>query len=326
MARVAVVGAGVMGLATGRALARAGHEVVVRERFRLGHDRGSSHGRSRIVRLAYADPEWVALAREAMDGWRALERESGERLLELDGLLEVVTDLAESSAAGLDALGIPWERLDAAEAERRFPVRVPERSFAVFQAEAGIVRADRALRAFAEGLDVREEAPVESLDDVEGDAVVVAAGSWVNDLVEPPLPVRVTRETVCYFRLDHDGAVPAVVSFRPDTTGHDFYALADPVHGLKVGAHHAGAETDPDVPGEPDPRIVERIADWAGAHFDLAAPEPVAAESCLYTTMPDERFVLERRGRVVVCSACSGHGFKFAPVIGARAAALAVGA
>ena len=326
MAAVTIVGAGVMGLATARALARSGHDVVVRERFRLGHDRGSSHGRSRIVRLAYADPEWIALAREAMEGWRALEAEAGERLLELDGLLEVVTDLSESSVAGLDALGVPWERLDAGEVERRFPVRVPEGAFAVFQAEAGIVRADRALAAFAQGLDVRERSPVESLDEVEGDAVVVAAGSWVNELVEPPLPVRVTRETVCYFRLEHEGPVPAVVSFRADTQGHDFYALADPVHGLKVGAHHAGAEVDPDVPGDPDPRLVERIAGWTREHFRLAEPEPVEVQTCLYTTTPDERFVIERRGRVVVCSACSGHGFKFAPVVGARAAALAVGA
>jgi sarcosine oxidase len=324
MARVAVVGAGVMGLATARALARAGHHVVVHEQFRLGHDRGSSHGRSRIFRLAYAEGEWVRLAQEALAGWRALEQQAGERLLELDGLLEVVADLSDSSAAGLDAAGVPWERLSAAEAERRFPVKVPEGSFAVFQAEAGIVRADRALAAFAAGLDVREESPVESVDELDADAVVVAAGSWVNDLVDPPLPVRVTRETVCYFRLD-ERPVPAVVSFRPDTHGHDFYALADPVHGLKVGAHHAGAEADPDVPGEPDPALVGRIAAWTRERFRLADPDPVDAHSCLYTTTPDERFVIERRGRVVVCSACSGHGFKFAPAIGARAAALAAG-
>lgn len=324
MARVAVVGAGVMGLATARALVRGGHDVVVHERFRHGHDRGSSHGRSRIFRLAYADPEWVRLAQEALAGWRELEREAGDELLVLDGLLEIVTALEESSAPTLERLGVPWERLPADEAERRFPVRMPAGSFAVLQPEAGIVRADRALAAFADGLDVREGSAVRSVDELDADAVVVTAGGWVNELVDPPLPVRVTRETICYFRLD--APVPAVVSFKPDTHGHDFYALADPVHGLKVGAHRAGPETDPNEPGEPSPELVERIAAWAGEVFRLADPEPVEADSCVYTTTADERFVLERRGRVVVGSPCSGHGFKFAPAIGTRLAALAAAA
>lgn len=321
--RVAVVGAGVMGLAAAHALVRAGHDVVVHERFRLGHDRGSSHGRSRIFRLAYADADWVRLAQEALAGWRELEAESGEELLVLDGLLEIVTSLEESSAPTLEACGVPWERLEGAEAERRFPVQVPASSFAVLQPEAGIVRADRALAAFARGVEVREGSRVRSVDELDADIVVVTAGGWVNDLVEPPLPVRVTRETVCYFRLA--GPVPAVVSFNPDTRGHDFYALADPVHGLKVGAHHAGPETEPDEPAEPSPELVERITAWANDVFRLDDPTPVAAETCIYTTTVDESFVLERRGRVVVGSPCSGHGFKFAPAIGRRLAALAAG-
>jgi len=322
---IAVVGAGVMGLATAHALAREGREVVVYERYRLGHDHGSSHGRSRIFRLAYAEPEWVRLAQEALAGWRALEAEAGDALLELSGLVELVADLGESSAVALDSCGVPWERLAAAEAERRWPVRVPPPAFAVLQPEAGIVRADRALAAFARGLDVREEAPVRSLEELDADVVVVTAGGWVNELVSPPLPVRVTRETVCYFRLDDERPVPAVVTFRADAHGHDVYALPDPLHGLKVGAHHAGPETDPNEPAEPDPALVERIAAWTARHFQLADPEPVEAQTCIYTTTADERFVLERRGRVVVGSACSGHGFKFAPAIGARLARLATG-
>src|SRR5438093_10994752 len=145
-----------MGLATARALRRRGHDVVVYEQFEIGHARGSSHGRSRIFRLAYAEDEYVRLAQEAFGLWRKLEAESGETLLELYGLVEIVQTLEESTAHTLDRCGVTWERLEGAEAERRYPIHVPEGSFVVVQPEAGIVRADRALAALSADLDVRE--------------------------------------------------------------------------------------------------------------------------------------------------------------------------
>jgi sarcosine oxidase len=306
-----------MGLAAGRALRRRGHDVVVYEQFTPGHNRGSSHGRSRIFRLAYAEEEYVRLAQEALGLWRELEAESGETLLELNGLLE-------STAPTLEACEIEWHRLEREEAEGRYPIRVPEESFAVLQPEAGIVRADKALAAFARDLDVRYESRVHP-NELDAEVVVVTAGSWVNELLEEPLPVKVTRETLCYFRPERNGPVPSVVSFKPERHTHDMYSLADPVHGLKVGAHHSGPEADPNGTGEPEPRLIEQIASWAARTYRLADPEPVAAETCLYTTTPDETFILERRGRVVIGSACSGHGFKFAPAIGERLADLATG-
>ena len=125
--QVAVIGAGVMGLATGWALKRRGIEATVYEQFEVGNPRGSSHGRSRIFRLAYAEDHYVRLAQEAMGLWRELEAESGETLLELYGLVEIVQTLEESTAHTLERCGVSWERLDAAEAERRFPIRVPGR-------------------------------------------------------------------------------------------------------------------------------------------------------------------------------------------------------
>ncbi|TMM28443.1 MAG: FAD-dependent oxidoreductase [Actinobacteria bacterium] len=324
MQEIAVIGAGVMGLATARALRRRGHDVVVYEQFELGHTRGSSHGRSRIFRLAYAEEEYVRLAQEALGLWRQLETETGETLLELNGLLEIVRSLDQSTAATLEACGVEWHRLDREEAERRYPIRVAEGSFAVLQPEAGIVRADKALATLARGLDVRYETRVHP-DELAADVVVVTAGSWVNELLDDPLPVKVTRETVCYFRPENGRPIPSLVSFKPDTHTHDMYSLADPVHGLKVGAHHAGPQADPNETGEPEPRLVEQIASWTREAYRLAEPDPVAAETCLYTTTPDETFVLERRGRVVVGSPCSGHGFKFAPAIGERLAELATG-
>ena len=321
--KVAVIGAGVMGLATGWALRRRGHEPVVYEQFHVGHDRGSSHGRSRIFRLAYAEDDYVRLAQEALGLWRELESETGQTVLELHGLVEVVRTLEESTAHTLDRCGVAWERLERDEAERRYPIRVPEESFAVVQPEAGIARADKALAAFAAELDVREGTRVRP-EDLDGDAVVVTAGSWVNELLEDPLPVKTTRETVCYFRPERGRPIPSVVSFKPDRHTHDMYSLYDPLHGLKVGAHHAGEEADPNVPGDANPHLVERITAWANETYRLEDPEPLAAETCMYTTTADETFILERRGRVVIGSPCSGHGFKFAPAIGERLAALAV--
>jgi sarcosine oxidase len=322
--KVAVIGGGVMGLATGWALKRRGIAAVVYEQFEVGNERGSSHGRSRIFRLAYAEDDYVRLAQEALGLWRELEAETGEIVLELHGLVEVVRTLEESTAHTLERNGVAWERLDREEAERRFPIKVPEESFVVTQHEAGIARADKALAAFRRELDVREGRRV-SPDELDADVVVVTAGSWVNELLDDPLPVKTTRETVCYFRPDAGGRpIPSVVSFKPDRHTHDMYSLHDPIYGVKVGAHHAGQEADPNVPGEPDPELVERITAWANETYRLAEADPVAAETCMYTTTADESFVIERRGRVVVGSPCSGHGFKFAPAIGERLADLAL--
>ena len=321
---IGIIGAGVMGLATAWALRRRGVDATVYEQFRLGHARGSSHGRSRIFRLAYAEPEYVRLAQEALGLWRELEAESGETLLELHGLVEVVRTLEESTAHTLEACGVAWERLDRDEAERRYPINVPAESFAVVQPEAGVVLADKALAAFARELDVREESRAHP-DELDADVVVVTAGSWVNELLEQPLDVKVTRETLCYFRPAADGLpIPSLVSFKPDRHTHDMYSLYDPKYGLKVGAHHAGPEADPDVPGPPEPALIDRITAWARETYRLADPDPLAAETCMYTSTPDQTFVLDRRGRIVVGSPCSGHGFKFAPAIGERLADLAL--
>jgi sarcosine oxidase len=321
--KVAVIGAGVMGLATGWALRRRGLEPVVYEQFEVGNDRGSSHGRSRIFRLAYAEDHYVRLAQEAFGLWRELEEESGETILELPGLVEIVQSLEESTAETLERCGVAWERLEGEEAERRYPIRVPEGSFVVVQPEAGIARADRALAAFARKLDVREGMRAHP-DELDADVVVVTAGSWVNELLDEPLPVATTRETLCYFRLDGERPVPSVVSFQPEKHTHDMYSLHDPTYGLKVGAHHAGQEANPNEPGEPEQHLIKRIASWAAETYRLDDPSPVGAETCMYTTTADESFILERRGRVVIGSPCSGHGFKFAPAIGERLAALAV--
>jgi sarcosine oxidase len=333
------VGAGIAGLATAHALAADGRDVVVLEQFQLGHGHGSSHGATRNFRLAYPEPQWVRLAQEALIGWRELEAESGLELLSLVGLVELVRDLAEGSQQALASCGIDCRVLAAADAEAEFGLRVPDGFAALLQPDAGIVYAERAHAAFRSGLTVEEGIRVTEIADLgervrfetssgplEASAVVVAAGPWAGPLLQTAgidLDIEPTRETVAYFELGTPEPVPAVAEFQTDARRHAFYALHDPDHGLKAGLNGSGGLTDPDENEGPDERIVERITAWVAERFPLARSEPVRAETCLYTNTADESFVLERHGRIVVGSACSGHGFKFAPVVGRHLAALA---
>jgi sarcosine oxidase len=344
---VVVVGAGVMGLATARALAREGRSVAVLEQFELGHSRGSSHGTSRIFRLSYADPAFARKALDTLPLWRDLEAEVGETLLVTTGSLDVGGDLTDYQAT-LTENGVATEMLDGRRLASRFPgLRLPDDE-ALFHAAGGFLRADRvvgALRRSAanHGAAIQSETKVldlelaedgvvlESTDGrLEARAVVVAAGAWAKDILSGlgiDLPVRVSRQTVAHFRLPAGNGLPTVIDRgNPPSPELEAYALPSPGIGLKAGVHRWGQETDPDAIGAPDPAAAEAAAEWVRDRYDVASRKPVQVETCLYTTTEDESFVIERHGRVVVCSACSGHGFKFTPEIGRQAAALALDA
>jgi sarcosine oxidase len=341
IADVIVVGGGVMGAATARAVARAGRTVVLFEQFRVGHTRGSSHGASRIFRFSYHDPRYVAMAMEALPLWRELEEESGRSLLTVTGGLDTGKDL-EAHARALEDNGATFEWLDGREVRSRYPaLTLDATASALYQPDAGYVAAEPAWSALAasaaaHGAEVREGVRAEGLAEADGgaevraggetlraDVVVVTAGGWARLLLRNigfDLPTRVTRETVAYFRIDELDTVPSVVDWGDPAV----YALQSPGQGLKVGEHRAGPETDPDERGTPSRGSVERIRGWVARRYRGAAREPHLAETCLYTNTPDEEFILERRGPFVIGSPCSGHGFKFAPLVGQRLAGLAL--
>ena len=336
---VTVIGGGVMGCATARVLARRGVTVTLLEQFEVGHRRGSSHGSSRIFRLSYPDARYVAMGMEALPLWQDLEREANEPLLKTTGGLDRGADL-DAHAEALAACGAPFESVSADQAQIRWPqLSFPPDTEVLYQPDAGIVLAERAVAAFARGFadgggELREGVRVVSITPsatgvrlhttegaLDADCVVVTAGAWVGKLVEHlgiDIPTRPTRETVAYFEYQAPPPPTLVEWGEPP-----IYALASPGYGIKAGEHEAGPTADPDDEGPVGEASLGRVQRWVGERFPAARITPTHAETCLYTNTPDDHFILKRYGRVVVGSPCSGHGFKFAPLIGEQLADLA---
>lgn len=158
--------------------------------------------------------------------------------------------------------------------------------------------------------------------DLESGVAVVAAGAWARGLlygVGIELPVEPSRQTVAYFPAIGDPP-PIVIDWSGGTL---FYALPSPGTGIKVGEHRIGPTADPDEEAMADAGWVDTLEGWVAEHLPGARPHAMHAETCLYTNTSDERFILERHGPIVVGSACSGHAFKFAPLVGQRLADLA---
>jgi len=340
-ADVVVIGAGVMGLSAAWRLALAGRNVVVLEQFCVGHHYGSSHGPTRVFRVLYDDPLYVHMAQQAIRLWREVEAASGAQLLRMTGGIHVDDPrVLRRFRATLESCGEVVEELRPAEPRARFPWLDAGDSAALWVENMGVISADATVDALHglvrdAGVAVVEDAPVEAIErgdgvvvragahQVRASACVVAAGAWARPLLATlgvDLPVRVTREQVLYFRTDSTDLVPFV-------HGVPYWVYGVPSSGvLKVAEHGTGAETTADDRSfDLDEAGAQRVREYVKKVLPSLDPEPVSFETCLYTTTPDEDFVLDRIGDVVVCSACSGHGFKFAPLIGETVARVVEG-
>jgi sarcosine oxidase len=357
-----VVGGGVHGLATAWQLARpraAGGSGVERvalvERFRLHHDRGSSHGNARITRTTYSDERYVRLVGVAhREDWPRLERESERTLIHrCDGVFfgPPEGDLARWAAA-VAASGAPGvERLEVREARRRFPAfAFPDAEFVLHDTTGGVVAAADTLLALdrrcrVEGVHVLEETRVLAIDPgsdpvvVETDRgrllaerVVVTAGAWVASLV-PAMrsAVQVSRQHVGYFDVGPAGdfgRLPVWVYLGDEARGLYYGLPAFGRPGIKAALHGVGAgDDDPETHPGPDAGAIERVRRFLSSQLAVPVGDLLHAETCLYTNTPDERFVigpLPGHPNVVVGSICSGHGFKFGPLAGRLLAELVV--
>ena len=354
---VIVAGAGGMGTAAAAHLARRGRSVLALDRFPPGHGRGSSHGQTRLIRLAYFEhPDYVPLLRRARELWRALQHETGTPLLTECGLLssgpadgDVITGTMRSARDH----GLAVERMPAHEAMARWPAfRIPVGWESVFEREAGHLAVEACVRAHAE-VAARHGVVIEADHDirgwrVEGGAVIVETsresisagrlvlcpGPWAADLVRlPAIPFTVLRKSLFWYR-STAGLSPADATSLPaftfDTPRGFFYGFpALDARGLKLAEHTGGrVVTDPlHVDRAIDAAEQATIEGWLTDHLPGVGHARTAHEVCLYTMSPDHNFVVglhPEHPQVAVAAGFSGHGFKFASVIGEVLADLAL--
>jgi sarcosine oxidase len=324
------------------------HDVIGLERFEPGHERGSSHGRTRIIRHGYFEhPSYVPLVRRAATMWRELERESGRPLMTVTGIAEIGrpdSTLIRGTLTAAHEHNLPHQVVTAHELMRRHPAfRLPQDYVAVIQPDGGFVDAEAGIRAHlrlaaAAGADMRTGELVLSVEQT-GDRVrvrterktyaaghaIIAAGPWITSLLpELALPLQVTRQVLLWVRpgqpeLFRLGWFP-VFMLESEHGIHYGFPLQDD-GWLKIAKHHhAGEAVDPETCDRHVSAADEAMITGPLFRMLPAAAGPVmSAKTCLYTLAPDGDFVIDRvpgRERIVLASPCSGHGFKFAPAIG----------
>jgi glycine/D-amino acid oxidase-like deaminating enzyme len=356
---VAVVGAGVFGAWTAYSLLETGARVTLIDAYGPGNSRSSSGDETRIVRCGYGpDRIYSDLARASLAEWRALDARSGLGLWHACGVLWMAAGrdpYTAATARTLDAAGYPYERLDVAALRDRFPEidtaasapRGESIAVALFEPDAGVVLARRAVRALVDelarrGVDVRRgaiDAPVDAGRGIrlrggahlDADRVVFACGAWLPRLFPDLLGgrIRPTRQVVVYFGTPagdarfHAPRWPAWIDFpagiygTPDLEGR----------GVKVGLDEHGPPIDPDADDRvADATSLERARAWLARRVPALADAPVVeSRVCQYENTSSGDFLIDRHPHhpdIVLAGGGSGHGFKHGPAVGRLAARL----
>lgn len=347
--KVAIIGAGVMGASAAYALARRGADVTVFEQFTADHDRGSSHGATRLFRTAYFEhPDYVPLLKRAAAGWRDLEKTSGETLLEMCGLFMAgradANIMAGTRLAAKDH-GLSLHNLSGAEAKKRFFWfdLAPDME-TLIEPDAGFLYADRARAAFikgakAHGATLRENCPVTEWPEMNAqieiaangekirfDRLVVTTGAFAGGLENIGRQyVKPLRKTLLWtspgdkqLTLDN-GFLPFAIEEADGRFRYGFPAVDG--DGVKLGEHTGGAPLANPEDAAPEAAEQARRDMEAYLHRRLPglSPSITKEQSCLYAMSPDGHFIIDRHPddpRTIIAMGFSGHGFKFAPVIG----------
>ncbi|MGH9386528.1 MAG: N-methyl-L-tryptophan oxidase [Vicinamibacterales bacterium] len=362
---VIVVGLGAMGSAAASQMAARGQRVLGLEQFDFAHDRGSSHGASRVIRLAYFEhPSYVPLLLRAYELWTQLERDTNRSLLTLTGGLMVgrlESAVVRGSLHSAETHGLPHELLGSAEIRRRFPPLTPaDDDVAFYERRAGVLRAEACVQAFQEratihGADLRSRERVlgwlakpdeggvvvqTTQETFEARHLVLTPGAWAPAMFDlPEVPLTIERQALFWF-----APVGGVSIFAPGrfpiyiwdvgnaTQFYGFPSMVGPPFGVKVAFFRSNDGNNSVSPDAVNRTVApEAVATMRGVLArrlpSVATGALVQTVTCLYTLTPDHHFVVGRHpihSQVTIASPCSGHGFKFASVIGEIIADLAI--
>ena len=354
---VIVVGLGAMGSAALYHLAHRGIRAAGFDRFAPPHALGSTHGLTRIIRESYYEhPRYVPLVQRAYELWADLERRSARRLFHQTGGMMIGQRrgvLVSGAFRSAREHGLEHEELSAAEIHARFPgFVVPNEMGAFYEPRAGILDPEGCVEAHLElaaaaGAEVHVEEPVAEwtvaggrvrveTEKGEYDAgrLVLCAGAWTPALLDDAsVSLRVERQVMHWFTPARDAELfspancpIAMIEYAPDRI---FYFVPDGGDGVKAAIHHEGEAADPDtVRRDVDENDIEKVTRLLETYLPSAAGERRRSVTCLYTNTPDGHFLIgphPRHDEVLVVSACSGHGFKFASAIGEAVADIAIG-
>ena len=353
---VIVVGVGAMGSSACYHLAARGARVLGLDQFDIPHSRGSSHGQSRMIRMAYYEhPDYVPLLRRAYELWDQIESETGQKLLHITGGVYMGPPDGEVVAGSLQSArqhGLAHELLDRPTLAKRFPqFRIPDEWAALYEDRAGFLLPERTVAAYAgaalrRGAELHAHEPVTAWratgnrvrvqtprDEYEADRLVFCGGPWSSKLLtDLGVPLVVTRQVMGWVwprrpELFELGRLPVWAIEKSGGLYYGFPMMPDSP-GFKLADHSFGTPTDPDhVAREVTPDDEKTFRPALARYVPEADGPTLAMRVCLYTHSPDHHFIVDRHPvheRVTVACGFSGHGFKFASVVGEVLADLAL--
>ncbi|GCB65423.1 LOW QUALITY PROTEIN: peroxisomal sarcosine oxidase [Scyliorhinus torazame] len=346
-----VIGAGIQGSYAAYHLCKNSKTLLI-EQFTLPHSRGSSHGQTRIIRKSYFKAYYTQMMTECYQLWKQLEDEANVEIFRQTGLLVLGKEgnpEFQTMKSTLVENKIPMESLTSEEFSRRFPVvNLPEEESAILDKSAGILYADRALKALqdlfrrfggtiCDGEKVVDIQPG-SLVTVTTTAriyraksLVITAGPWTNKLLNQlrlQLPLKTLRIVVCYWKEKVPGTYGIHKGFPCflrilDSVQHHIYGLpSNEYPGLMKICYHSGSDADPDerdILFQQPSEDVNLLSNFLSKEFPGLDLKPAIVESCMYTVTPDQDFILDRHpehSNIIIGAGFSGHGFKLAPVVG----------